>query len=145
VALLADAPTVSQISQVISQATAPAFLLGALAAYTSVLIGRMNRVIDRSQTLNAIDIDDPKRARLKADLPRLKRRCQLLNNSILYSSISAIFTTLLVVIAFGSAFLNVQHERGAGVLFSVSLMFFAASLVNLARETRIGLHEFDYQ
>lgn len=142
--MLADAPTVTQISQVISQATAPAFLLGALAAYTSVLIGRMNRVIDRSQALNAIDIDDPKRARLKADLPRLKRRCQLLNRSILYSSISAIFTTLLVVVAFASAFLNVQHEPGAAALFSISLMFFAASLVNLARETCIGLHEFDY-
>lgn len=142
--MLAEAPAVNQISQVISQATAPAFLLGALAAYTSVLIGRMNRAIDRSQALNAIDIDDPKRARLKGDLPRLKRRCKLLNSAILYSSVSAIFTTLLVVIAFASAFLNVQHERGAGALFSISLIFFAASLVNLARETRIGLHEFDY-
>jgi hypothetical protein len=38
--------SVTQIGQVISQVTAPAFLLGAVAAFTSVLISRMNRIID---------------------------------------------------------------------------------------------------
>jgi hypothetical protein len=41
-------PSVKQIAQVFSQATAPAFLFGAAAAFTSVLISRMNRIIDRS-------------------------------------------------------------------------------------------------
>jgi hypothetical protein len=142
--LSVETPSVSQISHVISQATAPAFLLGAVAAFISVLIARLNRVIDRSQALNAIDADDAKRAQLRADLPRLKTRSQLLNNSILFSSISAIFITVLVVIAFASASLGIEHERGAAVLFMIALGFFAASLVNLARETRIALHEFDY-
>jgi hypothetical protein len=39
---------------------------------------------------------------------------------------------------------GIQHERGIAVLFIVTLGFFAASLINLARETRIALHEFDY-
>src|SRR5262249_21626938 len=46
-------PSVAQIAQVVTQVTAPAFLLGAVAAFTSVLISRMNRIIDRSQALNA--------------------------------------------------------------------------------------------
>jgi hypothetical protein len=62
----------------------------------------------------------------------------------LFASISAIFITLLVVVAFASALLAIEHERGIAVLFTVCLGFFAASLVNLARETRIALHEFDY-
>jgi hypothetical protein len=53
-----DTPSVAQLSQVITQVTAPAFLLGAVASFTSVLIAQMNRIIDRSQTLNAINDDD---------------------------------------------------------------------------------------
>jgi uncharacterized membrane protein YgcG len=142
--MLHDTPTVSQLSQVITQAIAPAFLLGALAAFISVLILRMNRVVDRSQALNAIGGDDPARVHLKTDLPRLKQRAVLLNNAILYASASAIFATLLVMVAFVSAFFGIQHERGIAVIFVVTLGFFAAALINLARETRIALHEFDY-
>ena len=142
--MISETPSVSQLSQVISQAIAPAFLLGALAAFISVLILRMNRVVDRSQALNAIGGNDPARVHLKTDLPRLKQRSVLLNKAILYASISAIFATLLVMVAFVSAFFGIQHERGIAVLFVVTLGFFAAALVNLARETRIALHEFDY-
>jgi len=142
--VITETPSVSQLSQVISQAVAPAFILGALAAFISVLILRMNRVVDRSQSLNAIGDGDTARARLKADLPRLKQRAALLNGAILYATVSAIFATLLILVAFVIAFFGVEHERGIAVLFIVTLGFFAAALVNLARETRIALHEFDY-
>jgi cytochrome c biogenesis protein CcdA len=102
--VIPDTPPVSQLSQVIAQAIAPAFILGALAAFISLLILRMYRVVDRSQTLNAIGGDDPARVHLKTDLPRLKQRAVLLNRAILYASISVIFATLLVMIAFVSAF-----------------------------------------
>jgi hypothetical protein len=39
--------TADEVSRVISQDTAPAFLLGAVAAFISVLIAHMNRMIDR--------------------------------------------------------------------------------------------------
>ena len=142
--MITETPSVSQLSQVISQAVAPAFILGALAAFTSVLILRMNRVVDRSQALNAIGGDDPAKVHLKSDLPRMKRRATLLNNAILFASISAVFATLLVLVAFVSAFFGIQHERGIAILFIFNLGFFAAALINLARETRIALHEFDY-
>jgi hypothetical protein len=56
---------------VISQAAAPAFLLGALAAFIAVLVSRLNRIVDRTIVLNGIFDDDTVRLRLKADLPRL--------------------------------------------------------------------------
>jgi len=139
-----DTPTVTQLSQVITQVTAPAFLLGAVASFTSVLIARMNRIIDRSQTLNAIGDDDVSRAHLKLDIPRLKRRAVLLNKSILFATFAAITTSVLVVIAFVCAYFNIAHEYGVGALFVLALAFFTASLVNLARETRIALHELDH-
>jgi len=142
--MLPDTPSVTQLSQVIAQITAPSFLLGAVAAFISVLVARMNRIIDRSQALNAIDDDDTSKARLKTDIPRLKRRATLLNKAILFSTLSAIVTSLLVIVAFVCAFYNLQHEYGVAVLFIVALTFFTLSLVNLAREARIGLHEFDH-
>ena len=142
--MLPDTPSVGQLSQVITQAIAPAFLLGALAAFISLLILRMNRVVDRSQALNAIGDADSARAHLKADLPRLKKRSLLLNNAILFATMSAIFATSLVMLAFVSAFFNIEHERGVAALFVITLGFFTAALVNLARETRIALHELDF-
>jgi hypothetical protein len=63
-----------QLSQVISHATAPAFLLGAVAGFVSILITRMNGIIDRSRSLNTIADDNSARAPLKADIPRLRHR-----------------------------------------------------------------------
>jgi len=142
--MIAETPSVTQLSQVIAQVTAPSFLLGAVAAFTSVLIARMNRIIDRSQALNAIGDDEIARAHLKDDIPRLKLRAALLNRAILFSIFSAIITSMLVIVAFISAYLSVAHEYGVGLLFIFALAFFTASLVNLARETRIALHEMDH-
>jgi cytochrome c biogenesis protein CcdA len=142
--LIPNTPSVSELSQVITQAIAPAFLLGALAAFISVLILRMNRVVDRSQMLNAISDADALRAHLKTDLPRLKQRSVLLNNATFFATISAIFATLLVMLAFVTAFFGIEHERGIAALFVITLGFFAAALVNFARETRIALRELDY-
>jgi hypothetical protein len=142
--MLPEAPSITQLSQVITQVASPAFLLGAVAAFTSLLIGRMNRIIDRAQVLNEIGENDPSRAYLKTDIPRLKRRAVLLNKAIYFSTLSAITTSLLVIVAFICAYLNFAHEYGVAVLFVLALVFFTASLVNLARETSIALHDMDH-
>jgi hypothetical protein len=71
---VARTSSVSQLSQVISQAAAPGFFLAALAGFTSLLIARQNRIVDRTIVLNGISDDDPVKSRLKPDLPPLLRR-----------------------------------------------------------------------
>ncbi|SDP01766.1 DUF2721 domain-containing protein [Afipia sp. GAS231] len=139
-----DTPSVSQLSHVISLAAAPAFLLGALAAFLAVLIVRLNRVIDRTIVLDAISDDDTAKSRLKADLPRLMRRTVMLNRALFWAVIISITITLLVIVAFASALFEIQHERGVAILFMVSLAAFIVSLVDFAREVRIALSEFDH-
>src|SRR5262245_60384123 len=126
-----DTPSATQLSQVISQVTAPSFLLGAVAAFVSVLIGRMNRIVDRLQALNAISDDHGSKAHLNTDAPHLRRRAMLLNRAIVFSTISAIVTSLLVIVAFIAAFFQLQHEYGVAVLFIIALGFFTLSLVDL--------------
>ena len=50
--MLTDTPTVTQLSHVIAQSAAPAFLLGALGAFIAILISRLNRIADRTVILN---------------------------------------------------------------------------------------------
>jgi hypothetical protein len=139
-----DVTDLDHLSQVISHALAPAFLLGAVAGFVSILVGRMNGIIDRVRTLNLIDDDDSSRARLKADIPRLKRRARLLNTAIRLALASGISTTLLVVLAFGSALVGLRHEPIAGLLFMLALGLLGAALLTFAREVWIGLNEFDH-
>ena len=139
-----DTPSVSQLSHVITQAAAPAFILAAVAAFTALLIARQNRIVDRTIVLNAISDDDSVKGRLKADLPRLMRRAAMMNRAILWSVISSIAITVLVIVAFASALLNIQHEVGVAVLFIVALLAFTISLVQFAREVRISLNEMDH-
>ncbi len=53
---------VDHLGSVISHATAPAFMLGAVAAFLSILIQRMERISDRLRALRAGDSSgtDPK-------------------------------------------------------------------------------------
>lgn len=139
-----DTVASEQLSRVIAQATAPSFLLGAVSGFVAVLMGRMNGVIDRIRTLNAIPDGNAARAFLKADLPRLQRRATLLNDAIYLAVGAAICTTLLVIMAFVSAFLGQRHEPGAAAMFVVALVLMCASLVTLAREVRIALTEYDH-
>jgi hypothetical protein len=139
-----DATDLSQLSQIISQATAPAFVLGAVAGFVSILIARMSGVIDRIRSLNMIADDDSPRAHLKTDIPRLKHRAQLMNNAIYLAVGSGICTTVLVVLAFASAFVGVRHEQLVGVLFVVALGLLGAALFTLAREVRIALNEYEH-
>jgi hypothetical protein len=133
-----------QLSKVISHVMAPAFLIGAVAGFVAVLMGRMNGIIDRIRTVNGIKADDEARAHLKSDLPRLKRRAKLMNDAIYFAVGSALCTTVLVILAFVTAFLGFRHELGAGVMFIVALGLLGASLLTLAREVRIALTEFDH-
>ncbi|WP_166293846.1 DUF2721 domain-containing protein [Bradyrhizobium sp. 2S1] len=142
--MLPDTPTVSQLSHVISQSAAPAFLLGAIAAFIAILISRLNRIIDRTIVLNGISEVNTTKVRLRADLPRLMRRTAMLNRAIFWAVISSITIAVLVIVAFVSAFFAIQHERGVAILFIASLAAFTVSLVDFAREVRIALSEFDH-
>ncbi|QWG20759.1 DUF2721 domain-containing protein [Bradyrhizobium sediminis] len=136
-------PSIDQLARIIGNVAAPAFLLGAVASFISVLISRINRVIDRAQFLHGLAEDDVPKAYLKADIPRLRRRATLLNRSLFCSILSAILTALIIIVAFISALFNIAHEYGVALLFIAALLTFSLSLLDLAREARIALHDND--
>lgn len=141
--LLPVTPSIDQLGRIIANVAAPAFLLGAVAAFISVLISRINRVVDRAQFISSISDNDTARSFLKGDLPRLRRRVTLLNRSLYCAVVAAILTTLIIIVAFISSLLHFAHEYGVAVLFTAAMVMFSMSLIDLARETRIALHDND--
>jgi Protein of unknown function (DUF2721) len=137
-------PDTGQLSQVMVQATAPAFVLGAVAGFISILQGRMTSVMDRIRSLNEIVDGDTIRAHLKSDIPRLRKRAKLLNSATHLALTSGMCTSLLLVVGFGSAFFRLQHEYGAGILFALAVGLLGGSLFRFSQEVRIGLAEGDH-
>ncbi|MCK7475941.1 MAG: DUF2721 domain-containing protein [Rhodopseudomonas palustris] len=107
------------------------------------MISRINRVVDRAQFISSISDSDTARSFLKGDLPRLRRQVTLLNRSLYCAVVAAILTTLIIIVAFVSSLLHFAHEYGVAILFTAAMVMFSISLIDLARETRIALHDND--
>src|SRR5512140_1679656 len=91
-------PDAERLTQIFSQAIAPTFFLGAVAAFVSLMASRLSAVMVRLQTLNAITDDEHLRIHLKADVARLRRRARFLNSGILASLRGGLCATLLLAI-----------------------------------------------
>jgi hypothetical protein len=109
-----------------------------------MLHARLMGVIDRIRYLNAIPSDDPDRAFLKPDIDRLRRRSRLLSRSIFYGISAGITTTLLIILAFAMAILQMQHIWGTALMFILSLSLFCAALVYLVLDSFIAVTEYDH-
>jgi len=123
---------------VISEATAPAFVLGAVAGFVSILLGRLTSILERIRNLNDIGDDERSRAHLKSDLPRLRRREGLLINATRLALASGVCTSLLLAVAFGSAFMRLEHAYGAGAFSSWRLPCWVHRSSGLARRWEWG-------
>lgn len=141
--MLKEMLTSDQLSLVISQAAAPAFLLGAIASFLSVLVSHMSRIVDRARAINAIADDDTKRIHLREHLPELHFRAKLIIRSIYWAVGSGIAACLLMIVAFVTAYFGGRHEPAAVILFTASLLLFTMSLIAFARELRVALNQKD--
>jgi hypothetical protein len=141
--MLEFVPDIQRLTQIFSQATAPTFFLGAVAAFVSLMSSRLSSAVTRIRRLNAISEGDPARAHLKTDLDRWRRRAALLNSGIVFSLISGIFSTALLAILFTTEFFGLKYAYGAGLLFILSTICLGVGLVRFAQEARLGLSEAD--
>ncbi|MGQ3281991.1 DUF2721 domain-containing protein [Bosea sp. (in: a-proteobacteria)] len=135
-------PDTERLAKIFSQATAPTFFLGAVAAFVSLMATRLSAVMTRIQALNSIT-DDDERAHLKTDRERLRRRARFLNSGILAALRGALCATLLLAIIFVTEFLGLKYAYGAALLFVIATFLLGFALVRFAQEARISLNEND--
>jgi hypothetical protein len=121
-----------RLSQVIDHTTAPAFLLGAVAGFLAIMLARVENLTQR--------IDDGKVHTVHGPA-KVKRRIRLLHWAVLFAICAAIAAAVLVIAAFGFAFLSRPHVYGAGTLFLVSFTLLTVSLGLIAQEIRLAIKD----
>jgi hypothetical protein len=126
---------IDHLSEAISHATAPAFMLGAVAGFLSILISRLERVADRKRALSSAEAGalDPSGAIAAS----FSRRMDLLSRAIYFAVLSALVTAALLITAFLAALVGIGHGKIIALLFAVSLGLLMAALVELTREIRV--------
>jgi hypothetical protein len=136
-------PDAQQLGQIFSNAMAPTFFLGAVAAFVSLMNSRLLTVIERIRTLNDISDEDNVRTHLKVDIERLRRRARYLISGIHSALRGGVCATLLLGIMFTTGFLGIKHAYGAGLLFIIATTFLGFALIRFAQEAHISLSEHD--
>ena len=125
---------IDHLSQAISHATAPAFMLGAVAAFLSILIARLERVGDKLRALRTSDASLDPAGVIAASFAR---RMELLTRAIYFAVLSALLTAALLIAAFIAALVGIGHARFVALMFAAALVLLMAALVELAREMRV--------
>ena len=125
---------IDHLSAAISHATAPAFMLGAVAAFLSILIARLERVADKNRALRTSDPGLDPTGQIAASFVR---RMELLSRAIYFAVLSALVTAALLIGAFLTALVGVGHGAIVAAMFAAALALLMTSLVELAREMRI--------
>jgi hypothetical protein len=131
---LALVTDIDQLSQAISHATAPAFMLGAVAGFLSILIARLERIADKMRALRLSDANLDPTGQIAASFVR---RMELLGRAIFLAVLSALMTAALLIGAFLAALIGIGHGQVVAILFTLALLLLMASLVQLAREIRV--------
>jgi hypothetical protein len=135
--------SVDHLAQVISQVVAPSFLLGAVASFTTVLFARLTSILERLRKLHGIPETGHDYSFLRADVPRLQWRAKLVNTAIFLTVCSGTIAALLIILAFASAYMGLQHVWVAAGLFIISLTLLACALVAFAIEVVFALNHYD--
>ncbi len=132
---LAD-PQITGIAHVIQLAIAPVFLLTAIGTLIMVLTNRLGRAVDRSRVLEErlASLQATEAPPLHAELRLLARRIRLVYVAIALAVLSALFISLLIVVAFAGAFVATNLTRLVAVMFVVAMLTLTGSLVVLLRE-----------
>lgn len=135
--------SVEHLSQLISHVVAPAFLLGAVGSFISLLsdrlLGVVQRIRDMGKTGDVEGGDEP----AGKIAQRLRTRATLLNLAILFSVVSGIAALVLIIAAFAAALVSVHHVWLAALLFIISAFFLLCSLITFGIDVKMGLSGHD--
>jgi hypothetical protein len=127
-------PDIDRLAQIFSNAIAPAFFLGAVAAFVSLMMSRLAAVNESIKATRALAAPDGAAVRNSMSLGTLTRRARLLSDGIILSLGGGMCATLLLAILFGSQFFGLRHAYGAAVLFIAATLLLGVALFRFAQE-----------
>jgi hypothetical protein len=138
-------PELTRLTHIFSHAVAPAFFLGAVAAFVALMTARLTIVSDRISSLRAKATGKNAASSDGARLDRMITRARMLSDGILLSLISGICATLLLAELFVSQFFKLSHAYGSAILFIGANLLLGAALLRFAQETLSARRELEVE
>ena len=136
-------PNIDRLTQIFSNAVAPSFFLGAIAAFVSLMMSRLAAVNARIKATRALPDQDRAVVGSGMGLGPLRRRARLLSDGIILSLGGGVFATLLLAVLFASQFFGLKHVYGAGLLFFVATLLLGVALFRFAQEAWLARREWE--
>src|SRR5882762_835599 len=136
-------PDIDRLTQIFSNAIAPSFFLGAVAAFVSLMMSRLAAVAAQIKAIRALPDRDGAAVGSSTAPGTLTRRARLLSDGIILSLGGGICATLLLAILFASQFFGLKHVYGAGVLFFVATLLLGVALFRFAQEAWLARRELE--
>jgi hypothetical protein len=130
-----------ELIPVLQVAVAPVILISGIGLLLLSLTNRFGRAVDRSRQLiremrGATEND---RLRLAAQVDILYRRARLIQISIILSTMSVLFATMLIITLFFTALLNLELASLISFIFMGCLASLIVSLLAFILEIHLSL------
>lgn len=129
-------PDVNKIESLFSLAASPAFFLGAVAAFVSLMMSRLALVNTRMQQERDRADNLAVENSFEDGLSYFRQRAKLLHDGIMLGLSSSIFITLLLSELFVSQLFSLRYAYGSSVLFMLAALCLAGALCCLILEVR---------
>lgn len=132
---------VNNVSHLIQLSVAPVFLLAAVAGLLNVFTGRLTRIIDKVEKIDAsVDNKKTEEARLEAHEKSKERRLSLtlrmqnINHSISLCTMTGLLVALVIVTMFLSSMFHFNGSIFIATLFIFAMLSLITSLVLFQKE-----------
>lgn len=135
--LLSRTSSTVRVQEIVRLSLAPAFLLGAIGAVLNVMMSRLIWVAERIERLEE-RLEDEKRARVRRELARLRRRRRLAQRAVMFSTAAASTISFVLLLLFVSAFIEPQIGTLTAIAWIATMILMIVGLVLFAWETVVA-------
>ncbi|MGI8943927.1 MAG: DUF2721 domain-containing protein [Qipengyuania sp.] len=135
--LVSRTSSTARVQEIVRLSLAPAFLLGAIGAVLNVMMSRLIWVAERIERLEG-RLEDEKRARVRRELSRLRRRRRLAQRAVMFSTAAASTISFVLLLLFVSAFIQPQIGTLTAFAWIATMILMIVGLVLFAAETVVA-------
>lgn len=123
--------SVSQLIPILQTAIGPAILISGIGLLLLTMTNRLGHVVDRARTLSAtlLNVNDGGRTKIVEQIQILWRRTHLIRLAIILASVSALLSSILIIVLFVSTLWRIEIAWLIVLLFIISMGCLMGSLI----------------
>jgi len=123
--------SVSQLIPILQTAIGPAILISGIGLLLLTMTNRLGHVVDRTRNLIAdlLTTNDGSRAKIVEQIQILWRRTHLIRLAIILASVSALLSSILIIVLFVSTLWKIEIAWFISLLFIISMGCLMGSII----------------